>query len=468
MNMFDNLSLEDIDVDLLKKIPLEICRKYKVIPIEKINGKIYVAMYESSHEIIKYLQQNFSAGIIPVKKSEKTISKLIDAGFRVNISGKDYDIEDNIISDAIDKNASDIHFEPFEKEILIKYRLNGSLILMFKLDIIQYSNIVTRIKIKGNMDFSDKLRPQDGKIAYKMENNQKLDLRVSSLPTYFGEKIVIRILYVKWEKYNLKNLNFFHEDLEVLKRILSLKNGMVVINGPTGAGKSTTLYSFLNEERKKEVNITTIEDPVEILIKGINQVNVNVKAGVTFSKGLRSILRQDPDIIMIGEIRDEETAKIAIRAAITGHKVYTTIHTKSPYEVFSRLKEMGIEEYLLVDSLIAVISQRLIKKNCSRCLKIEKIDEPVKNSKRLNLTYHYKGCGCEHCNYTGIEGRLLIYDILIIKGQEKNNIRSYLKGEANTRFTDKFFSRLSYYLKKGEISLETYLTFIEGENIDSI
>ncbi|WP_238882814.1 GspE/PulE family protein [Clostridium sp. YIM B02551] len=467
MNLGGELSLDNIDIGLLKEVPLDICEKYNIIPIGRYNGKVYVAMSSVSAEMIKYLEQNFSTAIVPIKSTEKSIKKLIKDGFGVRIYKKDIDTEGNIINDAISKKASDIHFEPFEKEVLIKYRLNGSLILAFKIDKDKYLNIVTRIKIKSNMDFSDKLRPQDGKMLHNMKNGELLDLRVSTLPTYYGEKIVIRVLYNNWDKYNLESLNFSKDDLSLLKRALAVRNGMIVVNGPTGSGKSTTLYSILNEEKGKDVNITTIEDPVEMLINGINQVGVNIKAGITFSTGLRSILRQDPDIIMIGEIRDEETARIAVRAAITGHKVYTTIHTKSPYEVFSRLKEMGIEEYLLMDSLILVISQRLVKKNCSKCNSLHKISDEIRNKNKISMEVYYKGTGCEECNYTGTQGRMLIYDMLFIKDIEKANIKEYLRGEVGSRFSSSFFTRLKNLLEEGVISLDTYMNFLEGENIEA-
>lgn len=465
MDSIESISLNSIDINLLYKVPLEICLKYKILPLGKINGKIYVAMEEIKGEYINYLEQNLSSSIIPIKIDKDKINKLIIAGFAVNIHNKNYDIEENIINEAISKRASDIHFEPFEKEVYVRFRLNGSLILIYKIKKDEYVNIVSRIKVKSNMDISDKLKAQDGKMMYT-NKERTLDLRISSLPTYHGEKVVIRIMYSNSEEYKLESLSFSKEDLNIINKIISINNGMVLINGPTGSGKSTTLYSILKKESAKEMNVMTIEDPVEVLIKGINQVNVSKSGDMTFHSGLRSILRQDPDIVMIGEIRDEETAKIAIRASITGHKVYSTIHTKNSYEVFRRLKEMKVEEYLIVDSIIAVISQRLIKRLCNKCSEKINVNEDMKKKYNLKRNDYYKRKGCDYCNNTGYSGRVLVYDLLVMDNEKKDIVRKYLSGMYSTPTSTGYRNKCIEYLEEGIIDLESFRLFMDGEDIN--
>jgi Type II secretory pathway, ATPase PulE/Tfp pilus assembly pathway, ATPase PilB len=274
--------------------------------------------------------------------------------------------------------------------------------------------MITRIKVVAGMDISEKRLPQDGKFQHCCKDSI-LDLRVSSLPTIYGEKLVLRILDRKMEYCNIEKLYESIEQRKLIKKILLRSSGIILATGPTGSGKSTTLYAMLNELNRKSVNITSIEDPVEYTISGINQINVNTKSGISFAVGLRSILRQDPDVIMIGEIRDEETAAIAIRAAITGHLVLSTLHTNDAVGTINRLAEMGIERYLLADALIAVISQRLVSKICCSC-RIEYT--PSKTEEKL-LKIHggskvYRGKGCSKCNYNGYKGRIMVSEILTI------------------------------------------------------
>ena len=467
MYNIESISLNSIDINLLYKVPLEVCQKYKILPLGRFNGSIYVAMEEIKDEYISYLEQNLSSSIVPIKVDGKNINKLILEGFGVKIHENNKDIEENIINEAVDRKASDIHFEPFEKDVHIRFRLNGSLILCYKLKKEEYSNIISRIKVKSNMDIAEKFKAQDGKMVH-MYNQGAMDLRVSSLPTYYGEKIVIRIMYINNKDYELESLSFSGKDLEIINKIISISSGMILINGPTGSGKSTTLYSILKKESKKELNVMTIEDPVEVLIEGINQVNVsnNVNEDITFHSGLRSILRQDPDIIMVGEIRDEETAKIAVRASITGHKVYSTIHTKSSYEVFRRLKEMKVEEYLIIDSIIAVISQRLIKKVCSNCKEEEVISEDLKIKYRLKNMKYFKGKGCNHCNYTGYNGRVLVYDLLLMDEEKRILIRKYLTGDYSIPKSSSYIDKCLEYLENGIIDLKSFRVFVDGESYD--
>ena len=268
-----------------------------------------------------------------------------------------------MLKQAVNAGASDIHLEPFKYFAILRMRVDGILNEINQIPSNVYKSLCTRIKIMANMDIATKLIPQDGKITENIDGTD-YDFRVSSLPTMYGEKLVIRVLY-KLERFiNLDSLGFSSDKVMILKDILKLSHGMIIVAGPTGSGKSTTLYALLNEVNSKSKNIITIEDPIEYNMPRINQVNVNNKAGLTFSTGLRSILRQDPDVIMLGEIRDEETAQIAVRASITGHLVLSTLHTNDATTSISRLIDMGIPSYLVADSLVVVLAQRLVRKLC--------------------------------------------------------------------------------------------------------
>ncbi|AOR24945.2 pilus assembly protein TapB [Clostridium taeniosporum] len=353
------------------------------------------------------------------------------------------------------RNASDIHFEPHEKEVDVRYRINGGLILVNKMLLSEYITLASKIKLQANMDISEKRKPQDGKILINYDNNN-YDLRVSSIPVVYGEKIVIRILYSNNFNYRLEDLYFSKEKLELVRKIMSLKKGLVLVNGPTGSGKSTTLYTILKEINKEDINITTLEDPVEAIIPNINQMSLNKKLDINFSNGLKNILRQDPDVIMVGEVRDEETAKISVRASITGHKVYTTIHTSTPREVFFRLEDMGVKQYLLRDSIVGIISQRLIKTLCKNCKK-----EDTKNSyKGIKL---YKKIGCSYCNYSGYESRKLISAIYFLD-EKYDELNIYKDKSCLSNLGMK--EDLESLLKIGEISFEDYISFMKGEGLD--
>ncbi len=328
------------------------------------------------------------------------------------------------IEQAIRQRASDIHIEPFEKQVRVRYRVDGSLyeIMMYNKDLLPA--IVARIKIISGMDISEKRTPQDGRITMVVDRLE-YDIRVSSLPTVHGEKIVMRINTKKNLMKSKKDLGLSKEDMIKFDSILKKPHGIILVSGPTGSGKSTTLYTALSEINTKDVNIVTIEDPVEATIDGINQIQVNPKAKLTFASALRSILRQDPNIIMIGEIRDGETAEIAVRASITGHLVVSTIHTNSAASSVTRLLDMGIEAYLLADSLVGVIAQRLIRRLCNKCKKAHKATESEKKllgvdaDKDLDI---YEPVGCPLCNNTGYLGRTGVYEVMAITPEIKQII----------------------------------------------
>jgi len=331
------------------------------------------------------------------------------------------------IEQAIRQRASDIHIEPLEKQIRVRYRVDGSLYEINKYEKSLLSAIVARIKIISGMDISEKRTPQDGRISMVVDR-QEIDIRVSSLPTVNGEKIVMRLNAKKRMMRSKKDLGLSDMEMARFDSILKKPHGMILVTGPTGSGKSTTLYTALSEINTKDVNIVTVEDPVEATIDGINQIQVNPKAKLTFASALRSILRQDPNIIMIGEIRDGETAEIAIRASITGHLVVSTIHTNSAASSVTRLLDMGIESYLLADSLIGVIAQRLIRKLCNKCKKKRKATMEEKVMLEINPEEDldiYEPKGCPMCNNTGYIGRTGVYEIMLITSEIKQIINNH-------------------------------------------
>ncbi len=274
----------------------------------------------------------------------------------------------SIIDDAIRKKSSDIHIEPFEENVRIRFRINGSLVEYKTVDKSMHSKIITRIKIMSELDIAEKRLPQDGRITYTYENS-KIDLRISIINTIHGQKCVIRILNPESFKIGMQNLGISESEQQTIEGFTKFENGMVLICGPTGSGKTTTLYTMLESENTIDKNIITIENPVEYNIFGINQIQINEKIGLRFDNTLKFVLRQDPSVIMVGEIRDLETAKLAIRASITGHKVYSTIHTDDCYQSIIRLMDMGIEDYMIRASLKVVIAQRLVRKLCPDCKK---------------------------------------------------------------------------------------------------
>ncbi len=327
-----------------------------------------------------------------------------------------------IIEQAVRMRASDIHIEPMETIIRVRYRIDGVLQEINRYPVSMLSAIIARIKIIGGMDIAEKRKPQDGRIT-QIVDHMEYDIRASILPTVYGEKVVMRLTSKQTLTREKSNLGFSPEEMRKFDKILSNPNGIILVTGPTGSGKSTTLYTALSELNNTEVNIITVEDPVEANIDGINQVQVNVKADMTFASALRSILRQDPDIIMIGEIRDEETANIAVTASITGHLVVSTLHTNSAASSLTRLADMGIATYLLADSVVGVIAQRLVRRLCS-CK--EEYEPTQEEWELLGSTAQggtiYKPCGCSKCNDSGYRGRIGVYEILPVTNKIKRLI----------------------------------------------
>ena len=321
-----------------------------------------------------------------------------------------------IIEQAVNERASDIHIEALEDSVRVRFRIDGVLQEMMRYEKELLNAIIARVKIISGMNISEKRAPQDGRMTQRF-NRVEYDIRVSSLPTVFGEKIVMRLASKSALTRDKSELGFPEEELRRFDALVKNPHGIILVTGPTGSGKSTTLYTVLSELNSGEVNIITVEDPVEADVDGINQVQVNEKAGLTFASALRSILRQDPDIIMIGEIRDEETASIAVKAAITGHLVVSTLHTNSAASTITRLEDMGVEPYLIADSTVGIIAQRLVRRLCPKCKK----ERPLTDADKVRLRvrgkaslpiYEPGGAGCAFCNGTGYRGRIGVYEIM--------------------------------------------------------
>lgn len=373
--------------------------KNSVFPIGIDDEEITVQMCDYDIEIINDLRMFSNRRVIVEKKSKTEIINNIENNYK-EVGQKNYTtLLYEMIKKAVNLNASDIHLEPMSSDLRIRYRIEGDLVTFDRFSLSEYPEINTIIKLKSGLDITEKRLPQDGRMSFE-EDGYNIDIRVSTIPRINDEKIVLRLLDRKNFVRPLENLGFSSEAVKMIREIIFMKSGIFLISGPTGSGKSTTVYSILNEIIDNDINITTIEDPVEYKMEGINQIQINTKLGLDFSTGLKSILRQDPDVIVLGEIRDTESAKIAIRAAITGHFVLATIHTNDAVSTIIRLKEMGIEPYLIKAALVGVVSQRLVKESV--------INKSIKASeKNLGL---------------GDDRRILIYEVMKIDEEIRSEI----------------------------------------------
>lgn len=441
------LETYDIDPSACMFVSESLAKRYDLIPIQIDNGVLIVAMSDPLNVFaIDDIKIYSGMEVQPVLATLKDINKAIDKYYSawkdmesvdelgieyglVNIANNLDDeaseeinnspavkLLNSIIEQAISINASDIHIEPFEQYIKVRFRVDGQLVEAMRAEIEIMPSIVTSMKIISGLSIGKKRLPQDGRFLVTV-NDSEYDLRVSILPTVYGEKIVIRITNKKNFVISKEALGFSREDLLKFDSILKKTNGIILIAGPTGSGKTTTLYSAISEMNKPDLNIVTIEDPVEYLIDGVNHVQVNADAGLSFAVGLRSILKQDPNIIMIGEIRDIETAEIAVKAAITGHLVLSTIHTNDAPETVFRLIDMGIEPFMVASSVAGVIAQRLVKKICPNCsykYKASEEDLQVLGFKSSEEIMLYRGKGCTVCNKTGYKGRIGVYEIMTL------------------------------------------------------
>lgn len=328
-----------------------------------------------------------------------------------------------ILAEAIRANASDVHIEPYENQLRIRFRVDGVLSTLFTPKLALANMLVSRIKVMAKLDIAEKRLPQDGRIALKL-GGRAVDLRVSTIPSSFGERVVLRLLDKSADRLDLVDLGL-PDNLQVgVQSLLAKAHGIFLVTGPTGSGKTTTLYAGLTRLNDAERNIMTIEDPVEYNIDGINQTPVNVKADMTFAKGLRAILRQDPDVIMIGEIRDAETAEIAVQASLTGHLVLSTLHTNTAVGAVTRLRDMGVEPFLLASSLVGVLAQRLVRRLCPHCKTAHQADASECDILGVPSAQIYQPCGCEHCQQTGYQGRMGLYELMIVDDRVRKLIHS--------------------------------------------
>jgi len=441
------------DIEAAAFLDHQLALNMMVLPLKQEEDRLWLAMADTSNfQVINDLQTITGFFIEPVLAQETDIRYQINqlygrakieniaSQFLVdeNLRRNEYQLNnelraqiqnaptvqlvDSLIESATLHRASDIHIEPYESVLRARFRIDGRLTDMQTINTSLLPNVISRLKIMAGMNIAEKRLPQDGHFNLVI-HDEPIDFRLSTLPTLYGEKAVLRLLYDHQERFNIHDLGFFPEDLHNLDRLFKNPYGAVIITGPTGSGKSTTLTSFLAELNKGHVNIVTVEDPVENPIEGINHVPIDPKVGLDFPRALRHILRQDPDIIMVGEIRDRETAAIATQAAITGHLVLSTLHTNDAAGVFPRLVDMGVEPFMVAASLNGVIAQRLVRRLCSFCK-----DVSAPNSleaKLLNLAPEAVICaakGCKQCGYTGYKGRFAIYEYIILNEQRRQKM----------------------------------------------
>ena len=452
-----DLNTINFDRKAITLIPQNLCEKYTLIPFGFDNNKIKVTLSDPLNifaiddvaistgfeiesfisrkdDIKKFIgiyyssQQVNNAAIqlaIESTKSLKNTKAMAEDINEVN-SAPVVKMIDYLFKNSVEMKASDIHIEPFENEIRIRYRIDGKLQTVNTLGIESLGPLVTRMKILAGLNIAEKRIPQDGRIMVNVDGKE-IDLRISVLPVVNGEKIVIRILNTGGSIISKNELGISEKNMKKLNNIIANPHGIILVTGPTGSGKSTTLYAVLKELNSSSINIITVEDPVEFTMNGVNQVSVNEKAGLTFASGLRSILRQDPDVVMIGEIRDEETAEIATRAAITGHLVLSTLHTNDAPSSIVRLVDMGIKPYLVSTSVVGVMAQRLVRKICTKCK--EQYEASIYEKELLGQAVNkplilHKGKGCGYCNETGYSGRIGIYEVMEMTRQHREAINA--------------------------------------------
>lgn len=447
------LGKEEIDSSATKLISYDVAKRYGVFPVRKEKDALLLAM-SNPQDIIALddIKIMTNMKIKPILSTKSDIANSIEKYYQLDDTL--YDLLKNIVddikielvkeakagqevfeaetlkgnrspvvklanlilSDAIRSRASDIHIEPQENFVEVRYRIDGDLKSIMKIPKDLHARLIARIKILAEMDIAETRKPQDGR-ARILVNERKIDLRISTIPTFYGEKVVLRILDTKEAKIELDKIGFQDGELDVFVEAINRRQGMVLVTGPAGSGKTSTLYAALNFIKSETKNIITIEDPIEYLIDGINQIQINPVKDVTFAKGLKSILRQDPNIILVGEIRDKETAEIAFRASLTGHLVFSTLHTNNSVSTITRLLDIGLEPYLISSSIILIVAQRLVRLICPHCREEDIPDKKLIDKFRIyidefGIKKFYKGKGCERCNFSGFLGRTAIFEIL--------------------------------------------------------
>lgn len=427
-----------ISTDLQQVINTELAWHYNIVPKKVGDHSIsfYTIEGKAKSGFKDELEVLFGKTIELFEYPEELIQKALVTYYRKNAahterkvktvdSRKADDFLSNLISEAKQLGSSDIHIEAFEERCRVRIRIDGHLIERYIINKSDYPSLVNKIKIKANLDIAEKRLPQDGRIFFESDG-AKFDIRVSVLPTLHGEKIVLRLLNKDSANIDINQLGFTEEELKNYFEGIRKPHGIVLISGPTGSGKTTTLYATLKILNKEKTNILTIEDPIEYTLEGINQVQLKESIGLTFSSALRTFLRQDPDVIMVGEIRDADTAQIAIRAALTGHLVLSTIHTNSAWGTISRLVDMGVPPYLLAGTLNTSVAQRLVRLLCPHCKKQESFDQkyfPLNYKPVRSLQHHHVAVGCDYCYYTGYKGRKAIYEVITMDNDLAESIR---------------------------------------------
>ena len=460
-----DLSKTNIPTELAGVLPKNIAKQYQVVPVRVVKDEIFLAMsdplnFYAIEEVRKAVRKRVVPMVAQAAQVERAIQVLYgnegaakaieemkreaaasaessqaqNIAFVTNQLGDDaannaptIRLVNSIIERAITERASDIHLEPHENEMLVRMRVDGLMrdILTVPKDL--QSSVISRLKIMSGMDIAERRVPQDGRFNVHI-HDKDIDLRVSTLPTVFGEKIVARLLDKSGGNITKESIGMTGHDLELFDKMMKCRSGVLLIVGPTGSGKSTTMYAMMGELNRREVNLVTLEDPVEYHVDGVNQVQINEKTGLTFASGLRSILRQDPDVIAVGEIRDGETAEIAVRAAITGHVVLSTIHTNDAVGTIERLEDIGVAPYLVATALRGVISQRLVRRICPKCRKAYTPDDEELSELGLRPGSHmqfFRGEGCPECFNTGYRGRIAVFEMLSINSRVRRLIAEH-------------------------------------------
>jgi type IV pilus assembly protein PilB len=466
-----NLEKFQISQDVIKLVPPDVAKRHQIMPIQAGNGTLVIACCDPTSmqalEELKFrLKMNVEAVLTSYSAFDAAMAKYYSAaafmGTAIESFRKDqskvqdpaatglievqvHDVDagslqddapvitlvNGILSEAIRRGASDVHVEPYEKRFRVRMRVDGALVETLQVPMEMKRAVTARLKIMSRMDIAEQRVPQDGRIKLKVAG-QEIDFRVNSMPTLFGEKIVLRLLSRGNLQLDLKKLGFEQGQLDIFKKGIYSANGMVLVTGPTGSGKTTTLYSALSELNQVTDNLSTAEDPVEYNLEGINQVQINKEIGLTFASVLRSLLRQDPDTVLVGEIRDYETAEVAIQAALTGHLVLSTLHTNDAPSTITRLVNMGVEPFLVVASVNTILAQRLLRTDCAQCRTEVPVPKPEllkhgASEKEIATARAFRGRGCERCNGTGYKGRVAIYEVLDFSQSLKEMV---LRGES--------------------------------------
>lgn len=498
-----DLNTFQIQPAAVQLVPRDVCERHTLIPVQKVGTTTLVVAFSDPGNVavrddLRFItrckiqvvvategainasiDKYYSASVMKLGEaadesssnetelSMPSMAEAIDFGTNDGEEGPIVKFVNAILSDAIRKRVSDIHFEPYEKKFRVRYRLDGAMSEAASQSPASAAAIASRIKIMAKLDIAEKRRPQDGRIKIRLSNNKDMDFRVSILPTIWGEKVVMRLLDKSNLQLDMTKLGFEPDDLKVFKKAIQAPQGLLLITGPTGSGKTTTIYSALAELNQVDVNISTAEDPVEFNLEGINQVQMNPDIDLTFANALRSFLRQDPDVIMVGEIRDLETAEIAMKAASTGHLVVSTLHTNDAPQTVIRLTEMGVAPYIITSTVVLMVAQRLVGKICENCktpieinqqtmIDLGAVPEEIKDYKL------FKGKGCTTCGGTGIKGRLAVFELMlmsekikeaILKGASSSELRVMAREEGMKTLRRSALLKL----KRGETTIEEVL-----------